>query len=79
MGQKLYRSRAYSHRPSCGRDESVAVRILTDLEDIRKLYENILAMLSEDTPAAVNAGKPRVTDVETPRWISSAGLLLPFP
>jgi ATP-dependent Clp protease ATP-binding subunit ClpC len=47
--------------------ESVAVRILTDLGvDIRKLYENILAMLSEDTPAAVNAGKPRVTDVETP-------------
>ena len=31
--------------------ESVAVRIMIDLgNDIRKLYENVLSMLSEDTP-----------------------------
>ena len=47
--------------------ESVAVRILTDLGvDIRKVYENIIAMLSEDTPMAVNANRPRAVEVETP-------------
>lgn len=47
--------------------ESVAVRILTDLGvDIRKLYDNILAMLSEDTPMAAAQNKPRAQDVETP-------------
>lgn len=47
--------------------ESVAVKILTDLGvDIRKLYENLLSMLSEDTPMATAQSKPGVTDVETP-------------
>jgi ATP-dependent Clp protease ATP-binding subunit ClpC len=47
--------------------ESVAVRIITELGvDIRKLYDNIIAMLNEDTPAAVNANKPRAVEVETP-------------
>lgn len=47
--------------------ESVAVKILSDLGvDIRKLYENILAMLSEDTPSAANSNKPKAMDVETP-------------
>jgi len=47
--------------------ESVAVRILVDLGvDIRKLYENILTMLSEDTPMAAVQAKPQVTEVETP-------------
>ncbi len=47
--------------------ESVAVKILTDLGvDIRKLYENILSMLSEDTPAAVAQSKPKAADLETP-------------
>lgn len=47
--------------------ESVAVRILTEMGlDIHKLYEGILGMLSEDTPAAVAAAKPKVNDVETP-------------
>ncbi len=47
--------------------ESVAVKILTDLGgDIRKLYENILSMLSEDTPLAASQSKPQATDVDTP-------------
>ncbi len=47
--------------------ESVAVKILTDLGvDIRKLYENILSMLSEDTPMAAAQAKPKAADVETP-------------
>ncbi len=47
--------------------ESVAVKIITDLgNDIRKLYENILSMLSEDTPMAAAQSKPQVTDVDTP-------------
>jgi ATP-dependent Clp protease ATP-binding subunit ClpC len=47
--------------------ESVAVKILIDLGgDIRKLYENILSMLSEDTPMAVSQTKPQATDVDTP-------------
>jgi len=47
--------------------ESVAVKILTDLGcDIRKLYENILSMLSEDTPMAVAQAKPQAVDVDTP-------------
>lgn len=47
--------------------ESVAVRILMDLgNDIRKLYENVLSMLSEDTPMAAAQGKPQATDVDTP-------------
>ncbi|MGI6084194.1 MAG: ATP-dependent Clp protease ATP-binding subunit [Acetivibrionales bacterium] len=47
--------------------ESVAVKVLIDLGgDIRKLYENILSMLSEDTPYAVSQSKPQATDVETP-------------
>ena len=47
--------------------ESVAVRILSELGvDIRKVYENVVAMLSEDTPMAVNANKPRAIEVETP-------------
>ena len=47
--------------------ESVAIKILIDLGiDIRKLYENIISMLSEDTPSAVAQNKPGVTDVDTP-------------
>ncbi|NMA66796.1 MAG: ATP-dependent Clp protease ATP-binding subunit [Clostridiaceae bacterium] len=47
--------------------ESVAVKILSDLgADIRKLYENIITMLSEDTPMAVAQNKPHAVDVETP-------------
>ncbi len=47
--------------------ESVAVRILNELGvDIRKLYESIISMLTEDTPAAVNANRPKAVDVETP-------------
>ncbi len=47
--------------------ESVAVRILIDLgQDIRKLYENIISMLSEDTPMAAAQGKPQAVDAETP-------------
>ena len=47
--------------------ESVAVRILTEMGlDIHKLYEGILGMLSDDTPAAVAAAKPKANDVETP-------------
>lgn len=47
--------------------ESVAVRILTELGvDIRKLYENIISMLTEDTPAAVNANRSNTAEVETP-------------
>lgn len=47
--------------------ESVAVKILIDLGvDIRKLYENLMTMLSEDTPMAVAQNRPSATDVETP-------------
>jgi ATP-dependent Clp protease ATP-binding subunit ClpC len=47
--------------------ESVAVRILIDLgQDNRRLYESIISMLSEDTPAAAAQGKPQAVDVETP-------------
>jgi ATP-dependent Clp protease ATP-binding subunit ClpC len=47
--------------------ESIAVRILSVLGvDIHKLYDNILSMLQEDTPAAVAAGKPKMEDLETP-------------
>ena len=47
--------------------ESVAVRIINDLGvDIRKLYENVLTMLSEDTPMAAVQSKPQATDVDTP-------------
>ena len=47
--------------------ESVAVKILSDLGiDIRKLYESILAMLSEDTPMAAVQNRPKAADVETP-------------
>jgi len=47
--------------------ESVAVRILAELGvDIRKLYENIISMLTEDTPTAVGANRPRAAEVETP-------------
>ena len=47
--------------------ESIAVRILLEMGlDISKLYENIITMLQEDTPAAVAAGKPRAEDIETP-------------
>jgi ATP-dependent Clp protease ATP-binding subunit ClpC len=47
--------------------ESVAVRIMIDLgNDIRKLYENVLSMLSEDTPMAAVQAKPQATDVDTP-------------
>jgi len=47
--------------------ESVAVRILMELGvDINKLYDNLVTMLQEDTPAAVAANKPRAEDVQTP-------------
>jgi len=47
--------------------ESVAVRILIDLgQDNRRLYESIISMLSEDTPAAAAQGKPQAVDAETP-------------
>jgi ATP-dependent Clp protease ATP-binding subunit ClpC len=47
--------------------ESIAVRILLEMGiDISKLYENIITMLQEDTPAAVAAGKPKAEDIETP-------------
>lgn len=47
--------------------ESVAVRILMELGvDINKLYDNLITMLQEDTPAAVAAGKPKTEDVQTP-------------
>ena len=47
--------------------ESIAVRILMDLGvDTHKLYDNIITMLQEDTPAAVAAGKPRAEDLDTP-------------
>ncbi len=47
--------------------ESIAVRILMDLGvDIHKLYDSIITMLQEDTPAAVAAGKPRAEEMETP-------------
>ena len=47
--------------------ESIAVRILMELGvDINKLYDNIITMLQEDTPAAVVANKPRAEDVQTP-------------
>jgi len=47
--------------------ESVAVKILIDLGvDIRKLYESIMTMLSEDTPMAVAQNRPSAVEVETP-------------
>jgi len=47
--------------------ESVAVRILMELGvDINKLYDNLVTMLQEDTPAAVAASKPRAEEVQTP-------------
>ncbi len=47
--------------------ESVAVRILTEMGlDIHKLYEGVLGMLSEDTPAATAAAKPKANDIDTP-------------
>lgn len=47
--------------------ESVAVRIIIILgQDIRKLYENIIAMLSEDTPMAAAQGRPQAVDTDTP-------------
>jgi len=47
--------------------ESVAVKILIDLGvDIRKLYESIMTMLSEDTPMAVAQNRPSAAEVETP-------------
>ena len=47
--------------------ESIAVRIIMNLGvDINKLYDNIVSMLQEDTPAAVAAGKPKMEDLETP-------------
>ncbi len=47
--------------------ESIAVRILMELGlDIHKLYDSIITMLQEDTPAAVAAGKPKAEDLETP-------------
>lgn len=47
--------------------ESVAVRLLVELGmDIHKLYENILMMLGEDTPAGMAASKPKAVDTDTP-------------
>lgn len=47
--------------------ESVAVRILMELGvDINKLYDNLVTMLQEDSPAAVVANKPRAEDAQTP-------------
>jgi ATP-dependent Clp protease ATP-binding subunit ClpC len=47
--------------------ESVAVRLLVELGmDIHKLYENILMMLGEDTPAGMAAAKPKAVDTDTP-------------
>ncbi len=47
--------------------ESIAVRILLELGiDIHKLYDSIITMLQEDTPAAVAAGKPKAEELETP-------------
>lgn len=47
--------------------ESVAVRILMELGvDINKLYDSLITMLQEDTPAAVSSNKPRAEDVQTP-------------
>jgi len=47
--------------------ESVAVKILTDLGvDIRKLYENIMTMLAEDTPMAAAQNRPSAVNIETP-------------
>jgi len=47
--------------------ESIAVRILMELGvDINKLYDSIITMLQEDTPAAVVANKPRAEEVQTP-------------
>lgn len=47
--------------------ESVAVKILSDLGvDLRKLYENIITMLTEDTPMAVAQNKPTAANLETP-------------
>jgi ATP-dependent Clp protease ATP-binding subunit ClpC len=47
--------------------ESIAVKILMDLGvDTHKLYDSIITMLQEDTPAAVAAGKPKAEEMETP-------------
>ncbi len=47
--------------------ESVAVKILSDLGvDLRKLYENIITMLTEDTPMAVAQNRPTAANLETP-------------
>ncbi|NLY18012.1 MAG: ATP-dependent Clp protease ATP-binding subunit [Clostridiaceae bacterium] len=47
--------------------ESIAVRIMMNLGvDVHKLYDNIITMLQEDTPASVAAGKPKMEDLETP-------------
>ena len=34
--------------------------------DINKLYDNLITMLQEDTPAAVAASKPKAEDLQTP-------------
>ena len=47
--------------------ESIAIRILMELGvDINKLYDNLITMLEEDTPAAIAAGKPKAEDLQTP-------------
>lgn len=47
--------------------ESIAVRIIMELGvDVHRLYDNIIGMLQEDTPAAVAAAKPKMEDLETP-------------
>jgi ATP-dependent Clp protease ATP-binding subunit ClpC len=47
--------------------ESIAVRILMELGvDAHKLYDSIINMLQEDTPAAVAAGKPKAENLQTP-------------
>ena len=47
--------------------ESIAIRILLELGvDINKLYDNLITMLQEDTPAAVAASKPKAEDLQTP-------------
>ena len=47
--------------------ESIAIRILMELGvDINKLYDNLITMLQEDTPAAVAASKPKAEDLQTP-------------
>ena len=47
--------------------ESIAIRILMELGvDINNLYDNLITMLQEDTPAAVAASKPKAEDLQTP-------------